>query len=577
MIVRRLFIALLLGVTLSAAGQWTLLDDFDQDIYTKRIPSGDTLQVTLSGEKTQGEHSLELIYSYIPADTWEKILILERPLAQTMDLSAMETYRCQLRVPEANPGLVLIYHLGDEEGIEMPCGDYDVLKQTHPSWTTKYYRLNDLRKTRWTTSGRSINLRKITRISYHIKNDKPLTQAGVFKLGLDQLEFLSNSGLLNEQVIENFDGYGATDSLRAKWVATHPDVELTLETSEVRWGKACLQTRFSLEKPGERRGATLALAKPLNAQGARYMKLSVFGDPQLAQCNALVYLVLTDSKGNQALGIIEKWPQRAEWADMYLPFEAEGVEGYRSNDRNSLEFDRGSCWQEDFDDGQPWNVRTNLAQIVKISLVVVGQGSGTYPVHNATVKFDHLVLGHTARPYSPSATARSTPRPTPSPTQVTATAGSSAAPFVIIGSPGAAEVTPITPFIANIPMPSSTRAASPSPAETIAPVTWYPTSMATLQYARSQGRPCILYFRAANVKTCEEIENALVLTPEFNQRAQRFLCMFEDLTQARVLAGSYNVFRVPDILLINGQGELAARFTFEIDPKAVLAALDTMR
>jgi hypothetical protein len=79
------------------------------------------------------------------------------------------------------------------------------------------------------------------------------------------------------------------------------------------------------------------------------------------------------------------------------------------------------------------------------------------------------------------------------------------------------------------------------------------------------------------VKTCEEIENALVLTPEFNQRAQRFLCMFEDLTQARVLAGSYNVFRVPDILLINGQGELAARFTFEIDPKAVLAALDTMR
>ena len=76
---------------------------------------------------------------------------------------------------------------------------------------------------------------------------------------------------------------------------------------------------------------------------------------------------------------------------------------------------------------------------------------------------------------------------------------------------------------------------------------------------------------------CEDIEKALVLTPDFNQRAQRFVCMFEDMTQGRVLAGSYNVFRVPDILLINGQGELAARFTFEIDPKEVLSALDSVK
>jgi len=549
----RLFVGILFTLPLAGqAQQWTLLDGFDDKVYHVSAPPADRVDLNTSPSKTGGAGALEILYTYQAAGLWEKDIVLEKPLPSTVDMRKMEYVSLDINVIEPNPCLSLIIHLVDSEGAEAHCGDYDILKKPTGGWKTKYYRFNDFRKTQWTSKGRAINLSRIVKITYHIKNEKPIPAAGVFRLMLDNAQFYTGGGLLNETLIANFETYSTDAALALRWAVNSPDVTVLADTSYPFNGARALAMKLTLRAPGEWRGATYTFDSPKNLSAAKYMKVALFGHPKLAACDAIAQIVLTDSKGAQAAGTIRIWPSRAEWAAMSLPFEAEGIEGFVGEAPRALQYGDASCWQEIYDDGRPWNEATDLSKIVKVSLFIAGQIDGAYPVSDVTVRFDDLLFGGVARNYTP-------PPPTPAPSPTFAPAGASTAAL------------PSSPFLAA---PALAPAASPTATPAQAQAVWTAMSQPLLQAALAQRRPVVLYFRAG-VKTCEDFESRVLLSPEFNMRAGRFTCLFEDISQARVFAGPYRVFRAPEIVILNSAGQIAGRFNHENDPRDLLRALES--
>ena len=58
-----------------------------------------------------------------------------------------------------------------------------------------------------------------------------------------------------------------------------------------------------------------------------------------------------------------------------------------------------------------------------------------------------------------------------------------------------------------------------------------------------------------------------LLSSRFNQSAQNVYCAFEDLSLTRQLASRYNVFRVPEVILVNNKGEILARHTCDMNDR----------
>lgn len=102
--------------------------------------------------------------------------------------------------------------------------------------------------------------------------------------------------------------------------------------------------------------------------------------------------------------------------------------------------------------------------------------------------------------------------------------------------------------------------------EQVTPVEWKRSYYEVLEDSRRQGKPMIVYFRRGDVKLCEEFEKNVLLTPTFNALAQPFTCVFEDVNSNTLLAYRFGVFRVPHIVILDGRGETAGRFTGTIDP-----------
>jgi DNA-binding beta-propeller fold protein YncE len=126
--------------------------------------------------------------------------------------------------------------------------------------------------------------------------------------------------------------------------------------------------------------------------------------------------------------------------------------------------------------------------------------------------------------------------------------------------------------------PSATTApASTPPTGRVKQAKWEKSYTDVVQRARTEHKPMVVYFRRDGVSKCVEIESNILLTPEFNSRAPRFICVFEDLAVNPLTAYRLGVFRVPHITIMDSKGDTVERFTFRINADDLFRAMDSAR
>ncbi|MBI1289917.1 hypothetical protein GC173_01560 [bacterium] len=106
------------------------------------------------------------------------------------------------------------------------------------------------------------------------------------------------------------------------------------------------------------------------------------------------------------------------------------------------------------------------------------------------------------------------------------------------------------------------------------PVDWKKNYTDALQAARQAGKPMLVYFRRPGVRACDEFEKSVLLTNEFNSRAQPYVCVFEDAAASQLLARRLGVFRVPHVFILDKAGDTKAEFSFNIDKTQFMNAID---
>lgn len=134
--------------------------------------------------------------------------------------------------------------------------------------------------------------------------------------------------------------------------------------------------------------------------------------------------------------------------------------------------------------------------------------------------------------------------------------------------PAPTSAVPSTPVLA---VPTTAAAATAIPK-----VAWYSSYTSVVEAARRQELPMVVYFRRAGFPKCEAFESTCLMSLEFAQRAQRFICVFEDIDANRLLAHRFGVFRVPHMAILDKRGETRATFTYNIKPEDVYRAMDSM-
>lgn len=135
-----------------------------------------------------------------------------------------------------------------------------------------------------------------------------------------------------------------------------------------------------------------------------------------------------------------------------------------------------------------------------------------------------------------------------------------------------ATTAPQTPAQTLPPTPAATPPTGP-----VEPVKWEKSYTDVVQRARTEQKPMVIYFRRNGVKKCEEIESNILLTPQFNARAQRYICVFEDLAVNSLTAYRLGVFRVPHITIMDSKGDTVERYTFNIKSDDLFRVMDSTR
>ncbi len=114
-------------------------------------------------------------------------------------------------------------------------------------------------------------------------------------------------------------------------------------------------------------------------------------------------------------------------------------------------------------------------------------------------------------------------------------------PEVIAGSPGA--LRRVAPALA-----AATGGAA------IPPPHWYSPYTEVVQSAREQGKPMLVYFRRDGVKKANDFEATVLKSADFNQRAQRYICVFEDVSRNTMTAYKFGAYRVPYVAVLDRNG-----------------------
>lgn len=370
-----LFLVVLAMVSSAGFGDVIPLNAFEDTAFETVTGASDSIALANSTDCTEGARSLEVTYTYTADAVWVKNAIVAATYETPLDLSQLELFRFDLKVPTADPNFMMTINLVDEKGFEARFVDYSVFAAAS-DWQTFTYRLSQLQKDMWVNQGRAANLKKIVKIAFHVMNGGDLASPGTLSFLLDDLRYETNLGLLNEVLVEGFESYSDEAALDAAWLQAFTRGTASLDTSNAYTGSKCLKVDADITEYWSNHGAYFTFATPQDFSQAMYFKLAVFGDAALAGLNPTAHLFLEDTSGNRATALIWNWPEAEEWTDIYLPFANQGILPFVDSAWTYASYGY-SCWREDRWDGGTWDAVTDLTQISKIYLSIEIQTAGS--------------------------------------------------------------------------------------------------------------------------------------------------------------------------------------------------------
>ncbi len=137
---------------------------------------------------------------------------------------------------------------------------------------------------------------------------------------------------------------------------------------------------------------------------------------------------------------------------------------------------------------------------------------------------------------------------------------------------GADVASAATPPAAAVPAaPASASGAA------VAKTQWTRSYLESVEQASARRQPMVVYFRQDGIQKCVDFENNVLLSSEFDRRAQGFVCVFEDLAVNRLFAYRFGVFRIPHVVVLDANKNIQGVFTFDIRPEDLFSAMDRAR
>lgn len=405
----KLYLALaMLLVAPVAFGAVVIMDDFENTDYAVAIGTlgvtglVDNIQLSNSTDKTQGNNSLKVVFQYDNQEAWYKNSSIAKTLATPVDLTAMEVIRFDIKVPTAKSAMMMTINFEDELGFIARFEDYAIFNESQTEWATKAYRLSSLHKDQWVIQGRPFNLKKVTKVTFHILN-QAASGADTLEFYLDNLRFETGHGIVNETVLADFESYANDAAIQAAWLPAFstPAGIVSLSNNAYK-GNNALKLNVSLPGRYTNRGAYFELPQVTDFSTALYFKVAIFGSSKLAGLLPTAHLYLQDINGRRVQSLIWNWPEKEEWMEIYLPFQNQGIEGvYRDNPEDTvnswkLQYDGRSAWRQDKWDGRTAPEQNlDLTQVTRLILTIETQHADTpNPLDDVEIIYDNVTVGY---------------------------------------------------------------------------------------------------------------------------------------------------------------------------------------
>jgi hypothetical protein len=401
-LMRKIILTLTLCLLMAGASFAAIVqvDSFEDTTYTTVLTEpAEVLTLTNSVDSTEGSNSLEVSYTPTVQGQWYKNTQIRKALATPIDISTLEYFHYDINVPVSSSVLILVTSFIDDKGIEARFLDYDAFSSVTTGFETHSFAISSLQKSKWVTGGKAANLSKISEVVYRIMNEFGATTADTYTFKLDNANFDNATGLLNEVVIEDFEAFADDSSLQATWgAAWSRPCNRTLETSNPYNGTQALNMDVDMTGVYVRYGAEYTFSSTQDFSAARYFKMNLFGNATLAGYNPTIELTLVDSAGNRVIGFIWDWGVEAEWMEIFLPFQTDGVAGFADAawTYEWLYASGSSCWREDRWDGSTWDDDTDLDSIDKIIISIEAQAGTTFPLNGLSILIDDITVGYAA-------------------------------------------------------------------------------------------------------------------------------------------------------------------------------------
>ena len=538
-----LALAAVLGLVGAVRAADLVIDSFDDTQYEVKTPSGHANRalVTSAAGASDGAKALQISYMHPPTAAYTANTHIVRTLPSPISLRDADRILIDTKIPVAAPAIMMTIDFIDEKGGQARIVSHDFFSKPTTTWTTRAWSASKLHKSRWVGDGRAVNLDRIVKVSYVIMVQETVPNSGQVEFALDNLRAQSSANPGGSLPLIQFLRYANQHALASGWQPAEGNAGVSLVEGS-RSGSKALRVSGTVERPGDTCLAEMAFDSPVDFSTARFVRLMMAGDPALASVEGIALVRLVDIRGNRAEGIVTQWSAERDWSCMHLPFLSDGVERYTSDHPESLEFGGMSCWREAYQPGKAAEAKTDLTSIAKIQLGFRAAGGSGYPVKDASVRFEEIIVGMDALESLGGSAAKSSSTNEPRRTATSA----------------AAAPTPTPP----IPVPTV--------------VTWIPSGAGALENALKQSRPVIVYFTAPDTPKCREFEQSCLATPDFIRRTGSFTCIREDVAQGRTLADQFGVFRVPHLLVLSRRGAIVSSLGPDINPRDVLNAMDAI-
>ena len=393
---KKILILLFVSLATLSIAATTMLDDCEDTTYDTAAGTGESIVLVSDiTDKTEGASSLEITYNFTAQDPWYKNAAVAKNFPIPVDISEMETFSFDLNLPTGDSRFMMTINFVDEQSHEARFDLY-ILDTATSGWETKTYRLSSLIKNMWANAGRAINMKKVSKIVYHIMN-KEATDAGSISFNIDNVLFESGNDLLTEVILEDFESYSTDGDLygdSGAWKSRFSEPEsVTLDTVSPYAGSQAMQMQVDINDKWYTFAAEYTFSEPKDFSYARYFKVAISGDLDLVGFSPYLKICLVDGEGDRAVGYMEKWAEKEDWAVMYLPFLSGNVQGF-ADAGWTWEWGAGaaSCWREDRYDNRPWNEDCDLDNIVSIILGIENQAGAA--INDAVIKFDNVTVGY---------------------------------------------------------------------------------------------------------------------------------------------------------------------------------------